>query len=209
MTAAAKVPHRHAEAIRAFADGAQIEYRDNAGVEWQATQHPFFDSSFEYRVKSERVYPETQMARATMFDIYAWYLRTKLGYDSVGAETGGLTEVVNAAIRHACDAQQVVPMAEVQEVARNLNKRRYERAERALLAAGFEDLGGQEWKPPLGKAPRFIEVHDAAREMAIAEAVRDCARNNFTHTFEALTCACVYGRISDMNLDAIIAEVAK
>lgn len=33
-----------------------------------------------------------------------------------------------------------------------------DRAERALIRSGFEDLGGQEWKPPLGKPPRFIEV---------------------------------------------------
>jgi hypothetical protein len=33
-----------------------------------------------------------------------------------------------------------------------------ERAERALARGGFEDLGGQEWKPPLGQPPRFIEV---------------------------------------------------
>jgi hypothetical protein len=33
-----------------------------------------------------------------------------------------------------------------------------DRAERALLRAGFEDLGGQEWKPPLGNPPKFIEV---------------------------------------------------
>ena len=34
--------------------------------------------------------------------------------------------------------------------------RRLARAERALLAAGFTDLGGREWKPPIGKPPRFI-----------------------------------------------------
>ena len=37
-------------------------------------------------------------------------------------------------------------------------QQRLERAERALLRAGFQDLGAQEWKPPLGKPPIFIEV---------------------------------------------------
>lgn len=37
-------------------------------------------------------------------------------------------------------------------------QQRLERAERALLRSGFQDLGGQEWKPPLGKPPIFIEV---------------------------------------------------
>jgi hypothetical protein len=35
---------------------------------------------------------------------------------------------------------------------------RLDRAERSLLRAGFEDLGGQEWEPPMGKPPRFVEV---------------------------------------------------
>jgi hypothetical protein len=47
---------------------------------------------------------------------------------------------------------------------------RLDRAERALLRAGFQDLGGQEWKPPLGPAPRFIEVPTvAAQQGSIAD----------------------------------------
>jgi hypothetical protein len=38
---------------------------------------------------------------------------------------------------------------------------RLDRAERALRRAGFQDLGGEEWKPPLGKPPIFIEVSAA------------------------------------------------
>lgn len=34
------------------------------------------------------------------------------------------------------------------------------RAERALLRGGYEDLGGQEWKPPLGKPPVWIPVNE-------------------------------------------------
>lgn len=37
-------------------------------------------------------------------------------------------------------------------------KARADRAERALVGAGWQDLGGAEWKPPLGKPPRFFEV---------------------------------------------------
>jgi hypothetical protein len=32
------------------------------------------------------------------------------------------------------------------------------RAENALLSAGFTDCGGQEWKPPIGKPPRFNDA---------------------------------------------------
>ena len=35
---------------------------------------------------------------------------------------------------------------------------RLARAERALLRAGFQDLGAQEWKPPLCKLSRFIST---------------------------------------------------
>lgn len=39
-------------------------------------------------------------------------------------------------------------------------KAKLDRAERALLRAGFQDLGGEEWKPPLGPAPHFITVRE-------------------------------------------------
>lgn len=53
--------------------------------------------------------------------------------------------------------------------------KRIERAEGALKRAGFEDLGGAEWKPPIGPAPRFIEVgNEAARAAALEEAAKVC-----------------------------------
>lgn len=42
---------------------------------------------------------------------------------------------------------------------------RLERAERALIRAGFQDLGGQEWKPPLGKAPDYIADADTLEKL--------------------------------------------
>ena len=38
---------------------------------------------------------------------------------------------------------------------------RWDRAERALTRAGFEDKGGQEWKPPINKdsfAPKYFAL---------------------------------------------------
>ncbi len=43
------------------------------------------------------------------------------------------------------------------------------KAKRALIRAGFVDHGGEEWKPPLGPLPKFIEV-------ASADDARDAAR---------------------------------
>lgn len=48
-------PHKHAVALRAYADGAQIQYRDpkdRIGT-WRDTSNPGFHACFEYRVKPE------------------------------------------------------------------------------------------------------------------------------------------------------------
>ena len=37
-----------------------------------------------------------------------------------------------------------------------------DRAKRALVRAGFQDLGGEEWQPPLGKPPVFNHPDDSA-----------------------------------------------
>jgi hypothetical protein len=201
-------PHPHAEVIKAWADGAQVQFQYYATKEWGDDNSPQFHVERQYRVKPEKVYPVTRMAHSEMFTVYASHLRCKHGYNSVTAETSGLAEVANAALRHAIDADQVVPMAEVQEVARNLNKRRYERAERALLSAGFEDIGGQEWKPPLGKAPHFIEVSDPKRDMAIVKAVMDRVKESATNTYMGNSAyETLIADYAQYDLSAIIAGV--
>ena len=52
---------------------------------------------------------------------------------------------------------------------------RIDRAERALIRAGFVDHGAQEWKPPVGPAPRFIEV-PAAPATASGDELADFER---------------------------------
>lgn len=197
---AARKPHPHAEVIKAWADGAQVQFQYYATKEWGDDNSPQFHVERQYRVKPERIYPETRLGDGEICSAYYGGGPVK-GPDE---ETKAWYRVANAALRHAIDADQVVPMSEVQEVARNLNKRRYERAERALLSAGFEDLGGQEWKPPLGKAPHFIEVSDPKRDMAIAEAVRKFCENKAANDS---TKYAAYKAIQDADLAAIIAGV--
>ena len=55
-------PHKHAELIKAWADGAEVEYRLNDGAkgwsEWKTLAHdkPFLsDSWWEYRIKPQEV----------------------------------------------------------------------------------------------------------------------------------------------------------
>lgn len=44
-------PHKHAEVIKAWADGAEIEYRVHGNSEWQQVEIPRWFERYEYRVK--------------------------------------------------------------------------------------------------------------------------------------------------------------
>lgn len=46
------VPHKHAELIKAWADGATIEFRGGLG-EWHVTYHPDWFDDVDYRIKPE------------------------------------------------------------------------------------------------------------------------------------------------------------
>ena len=58
-----KKPHKHAEVIKAWADGAAIEFKPS-GCEWRdlLTTTPAWSTDFEYRIK-----PEPKK------DFYRWY----------------------------------------------------------------------------------------------------------------------------------------
>lgn len=68
------------------------------------------------------------------------------------------------------------------------------RASRALLRAGFEDRGGEEWAPPVGKAPDWVGIgkRDAAvaraeelmaeRDQQLEHAQRVLEANGFTYS---------------------------
>lgn len=50
-------PHKHAEVIKAWADGAEIEYRprgSDADAAWEAVSAPAFDDDLEFRLKPKR-----------------------------------------------------------------------------------------------------------------------------------------------------------
>lgn len=46
-------PHKHAELIKAWADGAQIQYRENHTDEWKTTSIPIWSIRCHYRIKPE------------------------------------------------------------------------------------------------------------------------------------------------------------
>lgn len=121
---AARTPHPHAKAIHAFADGFDIESCPPSGG-WNLDGDPNWRADWQFRIKPEKVYPETLMSYA------------ELEQARVGVVGHCNTNVANAAIRHAIDADQVVPMAEVQEVARNLNKSMHAKHVRDTAEAVF------------------------------------------------------------------------
>jgi hypothetical protein len=48
-----KTPHKHAEVIRASADGATVEDFDDADEVWYVIDNPSFHTSMKYRVQPE------------------------------------------------------------------------------------------------------------------------------------------------------------
>ena len=47
-----KTPHKHAGLIKAWADGAEIEYLSDHG-EWSTSGNPYWNPLVEYRIKPE------------------------------------------------------------------------------------------------------------------------------------------------------------
>ena len=48
-------PHKHAEVIKAWADGEEIEYKAGEGSEWKPCLVPGFYESYFYRVKPKNI----------------------------------------------------------------------------------------------------------------------------------------------------------
>lgn len=59
-----KEPHIHAELIKAWADGAEIQTKPPNGV-WVDCQEPFWYATSEYRLKKN-----SEIARNSTFDIH-------------------------------------------------------------------------------------------------------------------------------------------
>ena len=95
------VPHKHAEVIKAFADGKQIEYKDRYDGQCRAIcESPLFMVDGEYRLKPEVVkpkWPETTMTETELEEVYY--------YDAPGYNH---TVIANAAIAHALETGLVV-----------------------------------------------------------------------------------------------------
>ena len=56
-------PHKHAEIIKAWADGAEVEFRAHFVERWQDASYPSWYSPYEYRIK---VKEEVLITRVTL-----------------------------------------------------------------------------------------------------------------------------------------------
>lgn len=62
-------PHKHAELIKAWADGAEIEKKVN--VEWVICAYPEWYKETEYRIKPEKEYPKSSLLNTTISGFWA------------------------------------------------------------------------------------------------------------------------------------------
>lgn len=65
-----KKPHRHAEAIKAWADGAEVQI--NVGGTWVTAPEPQWDEHFEYRVKP-REFPRSSLSNEELTSLRDGY----------------------------------------------------------------------------------------------------------------------------------------
>jgi hypothetical protein len=174
----ARAPHVHAEVIKAWADGAVVQFQFYATKEWADDLAPQFHVEREYRVKPAKVYPVAQMNDDAICSAYY------SGGSVIGpvAELAAFYRVANAALRHAIDAGQVITALDHNNALAALD---------VSLTAARDAV--------------FKEgLRNSARDMAIAKAVRSesmrAARLRFAHKAE--------GDIECLDLAAIIAKVA-
>lgn len=68
--------HKHAELIKAWADGAQIEVKHPLNSSWFDANPPSWDLDYEYRIKPEEKKPVVR---------YLWAFKTMSGWQSTSS----------------------------------------------------------------------------------------------------------------------------
>ena len=95
-------PHKHAELIKAWADGVEVQY-NNCTQGWIDCINPAWHEGNEYRIKpAAPKWPETTMT----------YCQLEFAYLNEGGATSwnshAARTLANAAIAHACETGQLV-----------------------------------------------------------------------------------------------------
>lgn len=97
-------PHKHAEVIKAWADGATVQVSTPAGWEDMRCAPGWFDYN-EYRIKPEPAAPKWPQTTMTYKQMEAAYL---IAGDVSSWHSEAAIFLANAAIAHACETGQVV-----------------------------------------------------------------------------------------------------
>lgn len=100
-------PHKHAEFIKAWADGEVIQWRFSNDDVWHplGNSSPKWDELLQYRIKpTAPKWPETTMTHSQVEEV----LWKAMGHDVPVAATIASRCVANAAIAHACETGQLV-----------------------------------------------------------------------------------------------------
>lgn len=88
-----KTPHKHAELIKAWADGAEIEFNDFSG-RWAVNRDPSWSPDLKYRIKPEPKPDVVKFGRADCFHSQVCISRRSASYDNLiltfCGETGNL-----------------------------------------------------------------------------------------------------------------------
>ena len=89
--------HKHAELIKKWADGAEIEYYEHG---WYSCSSPTWDKDVPYRIKPEVQYPCTRMSEKELRTVYN---------RNCGNSVYRLTsDIANTAIRRAIEDGDVI-----------------------------------------------------------------------------------------------------
>lgn len=99
-------PHKCAEAIKAYADGEEIQEREFVSKDWRPFDG-YFRENWQYRVKpAAPKWPQTTMSIGRIVQAY-----------QDGAEKGeALMCAVNAVLAHECSTSALVPADKVREI---------------------------------------------------------------------------------------------
>jgi hypothetical protein len=136
-----KTPHKHAEFIKAWADGEKIQFRNSASEPWTDIDGtPVWNQFAEYRIKPEPPkYPQTKMSDQ---ELSAAWCKTSGPHGTAGV---AMRDVANAAIARAIEDGDVVPLDEhnaafAKVLARKIDENRV----MSLMADRFAEEMGNE-----------------------------------------------------------------
>jgi hypothetical protein len=101
-------PHKHAEVIHAYADGAKVDVKLPEGTHWKPCAYPDFDPNLEYRIRIEPAAPKWPQTTMALDELSIHHQNDPTPMD--------LRKFANQIISHECEMGNVIPAATVREI---------------------------------------------------------------------------------------------